>query len=192
MSKRIILLDMDDVLSNLVQPWMQLLNKKFNIEIDFEGLVGWNLGTILPVKYPVLTSSDVYSVLDLPGFFRNLPVIPGAKEGLKEMLELDWRPVIVTSLPIVKHNSGQVIQEKCEWVEEHLKGLIDHRDIVVTYRKFLVQGDVLIDDGPHNLQEYPGRTIAFDRPWNKNEEATERVSNWSEVIPTCCRLFSGD
>jgi 5'(3')-deoxyribonucleotidase len=122
---------------------MSILEQRFKIKIDFEDLNGWNLGEILPAKYPVLTSSRVYAPLDEPGFFRNLPIMPGG-----------WRPVIVTSLPIVKHNPGQVIQEKCEWIEENLSGLIEPRNVVITYKKFLVRGDALVDDAPHNLEQF--------------------------------------
>jgi 5'-nucleotidase len=179
------LIDMDDVLCNLVQPWMSILEQRFKIKIDFEDLNGWNLGEILPAKYPVLTSSRVYAPLDEPGFFRNLPIMPGVKAVLEEMKHMGWRPVIVTSLPIVKHNPGQVIQEKCEWIEENLSGLIEPRNVVITYKKFLVRGDALVDDAPHNLEQFPGHTVAVNKPWNKEVKVTARIDHFRELPYVC-------
>lgn len=189
MTERIILLDMDDVLCDLTGSWIQLLNNRHGTNIVREDLSIWHIGRALPLKFPGLTSSDIYAPLDEPGMFRNLPIMPGAKEALEEMLTLGWRPVIVTSLPSVKHKPGMVVQEKIEWVEKHLAGLVAPRDIVITYRKYLVRGDVLVDDAGHNLKTFPGHTLAFDRPWNRKIESTARIDHWDQGVETLKKIF---
>ena len=189
MKERVILLDMDDVLCDLTGPWIELLNKRHGTTITREDLVVWHIGRALPLKFPSLTSSDIYAPLDEPGFFRKLPMMSGAKTALEDMKTLGWRAVIVTSLPVIKHHPGQVVQEKSEWIEEHLDGLVALRDIVITHQKYLVKGDVLVDDAAHNLTSYPGPTIAFDRPWNRKIQTTSRIHHWNEGINVLKEIF---
>lgn len=186
----IILLDMDDTLCDLTTPCIELLNKKHRASITKEDRYLWHMEHSLIKKVPELTSSNVWDSLNTPGLFRNLSMMPGAKKSLKEMRDLGWRIVIVTSLPSVQHNPGQVVQEKYEWIDENLSGLIAPRDLIFTNEKYLIQGDVLIDDADHNLTLFQGPTIAFDQPWNRTTRSTSRVMNWTEVVDTCKKIFS--
>ena len=183
-----VLLDMDDVLCDLTGPWMDLLNKRHGTTIKKEDLTVWHIGRALPIKFPSLTSSEIYAPLDEPGLFRNLPMMPGAKQTLETMKNRGWKIAIVTSLPVEKHHPGQVVQEKIEWIGEHLSGVVEERDVIITHRKDLVRGDILVDDAPHNLETFPGKTIAFDRPWNRNVVVSGRVSHWNQMIEECKTL----
>ncbi len=189
---RIILCDMDDCLCDLTGVWINILNQRHGTSITRDDLSVWHVGRALPFKFPSLDEAKIYEPLDEIGLFRNLPPIEGSKDSLRKMKEMGWRVVIVTSLPSVKHNPGMVVKEKCEWVEEHLFGLVEPRDVIITYQKQLIVGDVLIDDGPHNLENYNGNTIAFDRPWNRKLNPTKRVMHWRNMITACKEIFQGN
>jgi 5'(3')-deoxyribonucleotidase len=192
MTEPIILIDMDDVLADLTGNWINLLNKRHGTSIIRDDLSVWNVGRSIPIKFPNITSSEIYAPLSEPNLFRTLPVLPGVKPALREMKSLGWELVIVTSLPIVKHRPGMIVQEKCEWIEEHLSEFIKPRDLIFTYRKDLVKGNVLIDDAPHNITSYPGPTIIYDRPWNRKVTGTARVNKWSEVVDVSRKIFSSE
>ena len=93
-----------------------------------------------------------------PGFFRDLPVIPGFVETLEWAKEEGHDPVILTSAPL-PHS----LSEKAEWIEEHVECIDPVSDVVYARRKTLVSGDVIVDDGPHNVATYraayPGALI---------------------------------
>lgn len=53
----------------------------------------------------------------------------------------------------------------------------DH--IIFIKDKSLVDLDLLLDDGIHNLEDFKNEVICFSRPWNKNWNYT-KVNNWNE------------
>jgi len=189
MKQKIILLDMDDVLCDLVKPWLKKLSTQFKINVIKADIISWDIGAIVSTKFPKIKKEQVYDCLREVGFFEQLPIMPNARETIEKIQELGWRIVIVTSLPTIEHNSGQVVQEKLTWLDKHLRGLIKDRDVIFTYQKNLIAGDVLIDDAPHNLEIFPHKTIAFSQPWNQLVDTDARVNNWNEVIKTCSLLL---
>lgn len=56
------------------------------------------------------------------------------------------------------------------------------KDVIFSKRKDLIRGDVLIDDGPQNLQHFAGWRVLVDRPWNQDADA--RGFDWR------CRTYS--
>lgn len=114
MKQRVVLIDMDDTLCNQTDNWLTNVNEQYKTNIQRSDLKIWHKEHALKSLIPELTTSDVYRMYDKPGFFRNLPIMPGAFEALEEMKRIGWRAVIVTSLPRAEHRSGQIIQEKLE------------------------------------------------------------------------------
>ncbi len=186
-----VLCDMDDVLCDLNTPWIKMLNDKHGTNIRREDISVWDIGEAIHSKFPSISIPDVFVPINTPGMFRNLPVVAGAKAGLKSIKDRGWRVVIVTSLPIVEHQPGQIVQEKMEWIEEHLSGLINPRDIILTYAKNLIAGDVLIDDGPHNLESFHSNTIVFDQPWNRMVYGSIRAFDWKDITPIIQAIING-
>ena len=58
--------------------------------------------------------------------------------------------------------------------------------MIITGRKQMIRGDVLIDDGIHNLEGGEYRKILFTAPYNRdyNAEANGmiRVNTWEEAV----------
>jgi len=176
-----VLVDMDDVLADLLVGWVSVLNDTHNLTMDPKDMDVWDLKDSLEKAGSALTEEQIFKPFNEPGLFRNLPVIIGAKEALYSMKMMGLTPVIVTSLPMVKHSPGVIVREKLEWIDEHLPDLIHPRDVIFTYRKELVEGIALIDDAPHNIERYPGSTILFG---NRGGDCnyTYKANNWDEAM----------
>ena len=58
--------------------------------------------------------------------------------------------------------------------------------VIITSRKQLIRGDVLIDDGIHNLEGGAYRKILVTAPYNRYYDAEAngmiRVHNWDEIV----------
>ena len=106
----------------------------------------------------------------------NVPLVCDIVDTLKYLYEKGHDLVVVTAVPA---NSRQCAWEKIEWVEHYLP-FIGYDNFVATRRKSVVNGDLLFDDGPHNLREFTGKTCAMDAPYNRKAHADYRVHNWSE------------
>ena len=131
--------------------------------------------------YPEHQRGLVDAIYHAPCFYRDLPPIAGAIEGVKAMLDAGIDVRICTSpLDAFRH----CVPEKYEWVERHL-GQEFVRRIIVTKDKSLVAGDVLIDDNPEIATSRPPtwRHVLFDQPYNRNHVGPRiNWANWEAIL----------
>lgn len=78
-----------------------------------------------------------------PGWFRDLPVVPGSQEGVEVLLE---RGIDVWVCTKPMESNPTCASDKQWWVEKHFPALA--RRVIVTPNKGMVVGDVLLDDAP--------------------------------------------
>lgn len=92
-----------------------------------------------------------------PGFFRNLPVMEGAKEAVEELESINELKIYIAT-KITTHNL-LAATEKLQWVEEHFPSLI--KKVFIACDKTLLKGDFLIDDFPR-WKDFDGEHILFN------------------------------
>ena len=99
--------------------------------------------------------------------YRNLEVILGAKEAVMRLAN-EFDVFIATTPP---WDRPEVWSEKREWIGEHFPYL--KRKLILTHRKDLLIGDILIDDSRFRGQpDFQGEWFWFNQNWkNKNWEA---------------------
>ena len=98
---------------------------------------------------------------DKCGDYRNLYVIEGAIEAVAK-LNAD-HDVFVASTP--PWSRPEVWGHKREWIGEHFPYLA--RKIILTHRKDLLIGDILIDDSRYREQpDFQGEWFWFNKNWN--------------------------
>ena len=175
----IILLDQDNVLADFEtgfrQAWVKLHpeippvaeadRRSFQVRED----------------YPSDLRPAVDSVLQSPGFYRNLPLMRGAAEAVTDLMSEGFDVYICTS-PLVQYRN--CVLEKYEWVEEHLGSAFTER-VILTRDKTLVRGDVLIDDKPviGGISTPQWRHVLFDRPYNRLVPGPRvQWENWREIL----------
>lgn len=131
--------------------------------------------------YPAHLRREVEAIYTAPGFFRELPPLPGAVAAVAAMLEAGHDVRICTSpLP----GSHHCAMEKFEWVERHLGAEHVHR-LILTRDKTLVHGDVLVDDNPAitGARKPDWRHILYDQPYNRHLAGPRLTwANWKEVL----------
>ena len=104
---------------------------------------------------------------DLVVNYRTLPVMEGATKALAK-LNADHEIFIASTPPWTR---PEVWGHKREWLEEHFPYL--KRKLILTHRKDLLIGDVLIDDTRFRGQpDFKGNWFWFNKDWdNRNWEA---------------------
>ena len=104
------------------------------------------------------------TLIETDGFYRNLPVNPGAVDGVNMLLDSGLFDIWVCTKPL--DDNLNCLSEKAHWLNEHFPQL--NGQIITARDKTMVRGDVLIDDAP----KLPGRmfpgwaTAIFPTPWN--------------------------
>ena len=104
---------------------------------------------------------------DLHVDYLHLDIVPGAEEAVKYLHE--HHEVFIASTP--PWSRIQVWADKRAWLEENFPYL--KRRLILTHRKDLLIGDVLIDDSRFRGQpDFKGHWFWFNKEWrNKNWKA---------------------
>lgn len=142
-----------------------MTNKKKIVFIDIDGVLADFEGSI---KEVIQDPPEMWEI----GFFRNLKIMPGAKEGVAALLANPKYKVYIGT----KHFSGTdyCASEKMGWVREHFPQLI--KRVMMICDKTKLKGDYLIDDD-RRWQDFDGEFIHFDKynPETEWERIVEKL-----------------
>jgi 5'(3')-deoxyribonucleotidase len=173
-TKPVLLVDMDAILADLTAEWYSCYNQS-NLQEPHEDVTVHN---VTEWEIPNAKNRDLlWSILSHKGLYRNLPVIPGAIEGMRAIHDSGkFETYIVTAATAAEHT----IMEKVQWLGEHFP-FIKRRNIIACYNKSLIRGDFLLDDAPHNLEGWlkvnPGGVgLTIDYPYNRAIAVPDK--NW--------------
>lgn len=120
-----------------------------------------------------------------PGFW--LALDPMRNVGVAMAMLRELGEVIVVTSPM--KGATTWCHERLLWLSTYAG--VARNEVVITGRKDLVKGDVLIDDGPHNLADVAPHmmTIAIDTPYNQGVSVTYRVTNIIEAAEALRELW---
>lgn len=175
-TSKIFLVDMDGVVADFeggfITAWQQKYPGRPYVPL------GERKTFKLTDDYPLEMVEDVKKVYCTPGFFGNLPVIPGAVEAIQEMHNCGHEIFFCTS-PLSSWEN--CVGEKHAWIE-HTFGREWVRKIILTKDKTLINGDLLIDDNPelHGVRFPSWEHVIFDAPYNRGVIGKRRFRFWSE------------
>ena len=106
--------------------------------------------------------------------------MPGAAEALKHFMDEGHEVYIVTST-----EPAPVAEQKNRLLFRYFP-FLDWGQVIITRRKQMIRGDVLIDDGIHNLEGGPYKKILYTAPHNRYYDAEAngmiRVHGWDEIV----------
>lgn len=176
-----LLIDMDGVIADFegdfLRRWKSEHPDKEHVPLEDRK------GFYVSEQYPGEHRDHVQDIYHSPGFYQNLPPIPGALEALREIKNSLNNVFLCTSPMLPKYEN--CVLEKFHWVYEHL-GTDWVNNIVLTRDKTIVKGDVLIDDKPDikGSAEPEWEHIIYDQPYNRNIKDKRRLTwqNWKEVL----------
>ena len=170
MSRKKIVIDLDEVLAYTLGEIIDAVNERANLGITIESLNGKKLKHMMPEHEGLVTE-----VLREPGFFRRLKVMPHAQEVV-EKLNDHYDVYIATAAMDVPTS----FHDKYEWLLEYFP-FLDPQHFIFCGRKNIVKTDYLIDDNPRQLQIFEGEPIIFTAAHNINETRFKRVNGWKDV-----------
>ncbi|GAB3355022.1 5'-3'-deoxyribonucleotidase [Arachidicoccus ginsenosidivorans] len=168
--RKTIAIDMDGVLANVEPQLVKYYNKYYGASLTLETIQGMSGAEAFPKDAPTRY------MLNQPGFFRDLEVMPGAIDAVRQLMK-DYEVYVVsaaTEFPLS-------LFEKYEWLREHFP-FIDWRHIVLCGDKSIISTDYMIDDYCKNLDVFKGKTLMFHAYHNTTLHHHFRVRSWSEVV----------
>ena len=106
-----------------------------------------------------------------PGFFRELEVMPGAKDAIAELLTIEGIDVFIATKPTTANLNCAT--EKFEWIKANFPELL--RKIFITCDKGHLNGDYLIDDNANQWQaKFKGTFLHF--------QEFEPEDSWMSIV----------
>ena len=174
-TKLTVLVDVDDVINNLCQTWIDWLNEKYEKDVQYDDIDQWNMNKY----YPDLTEEEIRSPLFEEEFWRKVLPRFDAIKYLNLLIEEGYEVYLVTS------SYYQSIVPKYENLIRRYYPFIDWEHIIIAYKKQMIKGDVLVDDGVHNLEGGTYMKILMTAPHNKDYDTAAngmfRANNWGEI-----------
>jgi 5'(3')-deoxyribonucleotidase len=204
--------DLDGVLADMESGLMQnaevkalrvivddLISSKFT---DYKGLVDDDIKTKFKAELESNPESEVkelkkafskytskvFSVASKPGFYRNLPLMPGSVEMVKKAGELSGELPNILSAPVGDENdlNNPSVVEKKEWVAEHFGELVN--EVIITIDKGKVvksKDDILIDDRPKYVEKFEsagGTAILYKDSVQATAELVKLIESKPPVV----------
>ena len=177
-----ILVDCDDVLEQLVAAWVEYNNLHFGTDVSVDDVTDWDLS----IAFPTLTEEQLFQAERDDALWYNVQPMPGASEALQKLIAEGHEIFLVTA------TRYETVKSKMENVVFKYFPFIDWDHVIITTRKQMIKGDVLIDDGPHNMQGGEYEKILFDARHNRNFDESSvgavRVHNWEEAYEQVLRI----
>lgn len=182
-----IAVDQDQVICKWVERVLEWYNEDYKTNFTRDDIKNyWAMQDILGVQgKPFIRAAMRY-----PEMYRDLDEVEGAIAGMKSLTDLGYDVVIATAVP---RSAGIAYHGKLEWLRRRMPWF-NLDNFIAIQRKDLLAADVLIDDGPHNIEAWvkSGREcIIFDAPWNqgiKESDFVYRAKNWDEVLARIKRI----
>lgn len=168
--KKKIGIDLDEVLNNMGDVWLAKYNKDYSDNLPF-----WSSWNVLECVKPEC-DSKIYDYLSEPNFFLNLEAKENAFEVI-EWLKENFELYVVTAY------SKYPLQDKRMWLEKFFPN-IPKDNVIFINNKSLLDLDYLIDDGPHNIENFKKTAIIFQKEYNQHLVETGNypvVKNWLEI-----------
>ena len=167
-SRPTIAVDMDEVIADVMPKFVDLYHARFGRRPGEDELAGRKI-------YDLEGALDIREALFERGFFRDLPLVAGAREGL-EFLRGHLDIYFVTAAMEFRNS----FEDKFDWLHEHF-AWADWRNIVFCGDKSIVHTDYLLDDHAKNLVTFRGTPLLFDAFHNREETRFTRLTGWPEV-----------
>lgn len=163
--------DMDGVLADTQTEVLRRYNAEYNKSYALEDIVEWDLRK---VQSP---GTDMCKYFDEPGFFLGLEPMVNSQKVVEILSGMGINLFVASASP------SRAVHEKALWLQMHFP-VIPKENFCFITRKDVLHGDILLDDGLHNLSrdnfKYP---IVFDSPWNRNgKRELVRSYNWFHFL----------
>ena len=166
--KPIIFVDQDDVCNNFIEQVIIEFNEKKGTNYTEDNVTDWDIGACLKAG-----NADIFNDMTI---FSRLKVREGCYENFKLLYESGLFEMYMLSAA-----HPYAMPYKFDWLIRKLP-FFDTRRYLTGMNKGLYHGDILLDDGLHNIEAFKhGEAVIFSRPHNRKYDGPEkRVETWEE------------
>jgi 5'(3')-deoxyribonucleotidase len=178
-----IYIDLDNTVNDLTKHWISFLDgvdlEPSQIDIE-RGMENYDFKKYFTDDVKNSKKDKVISsILSKDYFWKTLPVKPHAIRVIERMYNDPRFDLYIATALWTSNENNQ--RNKEQWIKHNLP-FFDLKKVYYTAEKHKLDGNVMIDDKPENIELWPGEfTIMFSYPYNKGVEADVVVKSWTQV-----------
>lgn len=187
-----ILLDMDEIICQWISRIVAYYNEDHGTAFTIDDIQNWDVKT----NFGPGSEGSIRSYMRYIELYRDLEPVEGAIPGMRKLIDAGHQVRIVSSVPKC---AGISYHGKLEWLRRSTP-FFNLNHFIACHVKDEVMGDVLFDDGLHNIMPFVKtgrRAVVLDRPWNRDvmpaankyavtnselEKYVYRVSHWNQFL----------
>lgn len=183
-----VLLDVDGVLGNFIEAVFVKLQEMLPLDaqatLRHDDVQTSEMFDSLPLELQRFKNA-VYDQLRAEGGCMSIPVYDGAKQGVS--LLRDIADITIVTSPL--NGSKTWVYERELWLGYHFG--IERKDIVHTSKKYIVDGDVFVDDKLEHAESWAKKhpkqhAVIWDRKYNRVPYLSVdphcwRIQGWMEL-----------
>jgi 5'(3')-deoxyribonucleotidase len=187
MARKRVLVDMDDTICHLVKRAIYYNNLNYPTHpLQYETMHSWDT---IYLRHPECTQAVFFG---RPGLYEELDLLD--EYVVDELLQIhtDYDLIIATAA------WPTAVPEKWNWLQKYMP-FIEHRQFCAFKQKDGLKGNLLIDDGAHNLTAFMKDSrpvICIPHPWNqefRNDYSTVEVAlSWKGMKERIDRILGGN
>lgn len=175
-------IDVDGVLRDFDTKVMEIIKREFPDKVLSDVTHGWDFPN---VDMGIEELSKLWRETHAEEIYQEAPLMPNVKEDFAELKEWSraqktrYQYVCVTAqMPYLAHHTYY-------WLG---KNRFNFMEMYISNNKHTIDIDMMVDDSPKNYDKWvkSGRDestfILFDRPYNQDCPATNRISKLSDLI----------
>ena len=162
-------IDVDDVLFQCDSYAVELANRDYGFKppLHINELESWGISG--------KRTDVIFQYFNQKEFFISQPLVPGAAEFVKELsLRAEIFFITAVAPEFMSIRAERLVREFPEVPKEN---------IIMGYRKDMINVDVLLDDGAHNVimskSTYP---VLMRKPWNRHMTGCLAVNSYEEFL----------
>jgi 5'-nucleotidase len=142
-----ILCDIDSTVCDSLQYWLDEIGARSGVYANVSQIESWSLDTCPPLDR--VSPSLIYGILNEHAFNANAPVMAGAVESIKRLVDEGHDVYFVTA----RHGDVAIV-ETIAWVKKHFPFVETRERLVFMADKHLIEADVIVDDRAETLEKY--------------------------------------
>lgn len=165
-------LDVDDTLYDCNAYALSIINSRYPDEepISINEITGWG--------HYGRRAEERIALYGDPTFVANQPILPGAQKFVRELAR--YADVFfITAVPpqCMSARAQRLVSDFPE---------VPPQNIIIGTRKEIMQLDILLDDGAHNIaQSKAAYPVLFRKPWNAHLSGLLAVNSYSDFLHLC-------
>jgi len=171
-----IYIDVDDCINNMKEYFIRKAIL-FGYIPNYREITHWDLKKFfydVDEKTAIQYIDNIFLSRD---FWKTIPLKDGVIDIIRELNH--QHTIYFATAPW--WNDVKCMEEKVKYIKINFP-FIDPHQIIFISKKWLLKGDLIIDDKPETIEKFDGMTIIMNQPYNQTVYADYRVEDWNEIL----------